>query len=530
MTVGKEINIHVEKSEIENHLKMLFDYWSYPNHDKVVEYYSSGMEYKNDKIKEMFDGTDGRIEIDLDQYLVVPPKERFKDMSNYFETRFIPDALKEFDLSCSNAILDKIKVAFIDFIFCTSIDSNGKIVDEDGLGATYKGMKFTKAFNLYSDFMISSFRANEFSSWTDDGGFQDKIDVKRKFTNWMKNNVIGGTLASIFSSSNNSLYEGRSLILSIRPEDFFTMSVGNNWTSCMAPDGEYSSGVFGYITGKDTVIAYLKETKKIDDFMSNKIWRQITYIPNDQNLDLVISQKGYPDQRATLVESISSFILDKLNFKGDKSNHKSKIDFELENSGVTPTYGYVDCFQYGNEAIAGIYGEIDKIKDFARYDNEGTKKIIIAPQGFGMCFGCNTVYSSLSDTQGYCFSCEECERAECEHCGSYINEDEWIEYEVISNNNGLRYTLCACDYCIEDVAEYVSQENAFISYDSLVDDYNGNPIVKYYAVELSDIGDNEGQLAHEDYCFYLEEMDKYFSTKQEADLYLESLSLDDQDI
>lgn len=115
-------------------------------------------------------------------------------------------------------------------------------------------------------------------------------------------------------------------VLSIDPVDYITMSEGSNWRSCHALDGEFRTGIFGYMMDSASVVAYVTN-KDIDVGQGvvypDKMWRQIVWFSNPliSEIDFAIQSRQYPSKNKSNNKTIESMIIKLLE---DKHGHPNK--------------------------------------------------------------------------------------------------------------------------------------------------------------------------------------------------------------
>ena len=112
-----------------------------------------------------------------------------------------------------------------------------------------------------------------------------------------------------------SLTKTETLVLSINPIDFMTMSDNKcNWSSCMSwiNDGCYHAGTLEMMNSNLTVVAYLENEKSFnieldkDNIlkMPNKTWRQLFFV----NKNIILGGKAYPYQNESVTIAALTFL------------------------------------------------------------------------------------------------------------------------------------------------------------------------------------------------------------------------------
>lgn len=436
-----------------------FDLQANPN---AVSAYADVLHFKNDNIKRLFENhPDGRIVLNAKEVCSIESVKNFglditsKESDEIFST--IRGLILQ-NTSFGNSSARALTKGFMDVICSPFLNTQTKkIEDNDGILSSLKGMKIGKALNLILDSNIIT------ESW---------IDCSKQDIDYIRNNIIGGQIANIIdnaATASNDL----SLVLSINPLDFLTMSCGTSWSSCMTPDGEYSSGTLPYATGKDTLIVYLMNTEDEENlndpkYIVDKIWRQIAYLSED---NLVVMQKSYPDRNDYLSILSSVIIGERANLNlcidGVKSNINQKII--LFNKGLS--CGYVDL-DYGCTPEF-IFGPKEIVSG---------KQYKISAQEVAYCLQCGTNHHYLSDSFGLCDDCggnEICENCDCRfniESEGGITADDWI----------------VCGDCLDHYYVYSDYEGDFIrKSDSTLfaykDPYNGSLSLDYAYSSGNDI-------------------------------------------
>lgn len=299
-------------------------------------------------------------------------------------------------------------------------------------------MKIGKALNLILDSNIITE-----SSW---------IDYKKQDIDYIRNSIIGGQIADIIDNA-GAISDDLSLVLSINPLDFLTMSCGTSWDSCMYPNGEYSTGTLPYATGRDTVIGFLVNTKDYEieierSGWSNKIWRQIMYLTND---NFIISQNPYPGDKPKFSVALSAYINEALglNLEITKEASSKNVDnLSVENIGIST--GYIDLEHGGY--LPYIFGGVDTTKGDC---------VEVCAQSVAYCLDCGGLKEGweMAESCGVCRDCEDCYDFYCEHC-----DEGFYDYE------GAVVDGCpVCESCLENYYSYSSYHSEYIHNDSAVE-------------------------------------------------------------
>lgn len=416
-----------------------FDLQANPN---AVSAYADVLHFKNDNIKRLFENhPDGRIVLNAKEACSVNSVRNFGLDITSQESDEIFSTIRTLILqntSFGGSAARALTKGFMDVICSPFLNTQTKkIEDNDGILSSLKGMKIGKALNLILDSNIIT------ESW---------IDCSKQDIDYIRNNIIGGQIANIIDNA-AAASDGLSLVLSINPLDFLTMSCGTSWDSCMYPTGEYSTGTLPYATGKDTVIGFLVNT---DDYeveinrsnWSNKIWRQIMYITDD---NFIISQNPYPGDKPKFSVALSAYINEALDLNLEitkKASSENTDKLYVRNIGIST--GYIDLEHGGY--LPYIFG----VKT-----GEGSQ-IKVCAQSVAYCLDCGEFKADceMCDSCGVCESCANDYDFYCYHCGQgfYEYEDEctWVNGD------------CTCDDCLEDNYSYSSYHSEYIPNDDAV--------------------------------------------------------------
>lgn len=460
----------MKQNLIKTHLEYILSRYCLSHNSSALDIYSDVFHFKNDYIKSLFkDSEDGRIIIRSEDFASLTPEFLAERPSSTEISNFVNNGIRQI---ADNTNLDGYTASYLISSFSSVLISeflnkdSKKMGDANGLLNSIKGMKIGKVLNTLLDFNVLTAANNN-------------LDFSKKDIDYIRNTIIGGTISSFINSNAGDIYTNRSLVISINPVDFLTMSCGTGWSSCMTPDGEYSSGTLPYATGKDTLIVYLMNTENEEDLndpkrIVKKIWRQIAYLSEDK---LVVMQKSYPD-RNDYLSVLSSVIIGKkanLNLCID-SVSKSNINKEiiLFNKGLS--CGYVDLDHGCTPEF--IFGPKEIV-------SEGEYKI--SAQEVAYCLQCGTNHRYLSDSFGLCYDCGGNEV--CENCDRRFN---------FENEGGITADdLIVCEDCLDHYYVYSYREDGFIlESDSILfaykNYYNGNFDLDYaYSSDNSIVYKNE---------------------------------------
>lgn len=438
----------MKQNLIKTHLEYILSRYFLPHNSSALDIYSDVFHFKNDYIKSLFkDSEDGRIIIRSEDFASLTP-EFLAGPSSTEISNFVNNGVRQiaYNTNLDGYTVSNLISGFSSVLISEFLNKDSKkIGDANGLLNSIKGMKIGKVLNTLLDFNILTAANNN-------------LDFSKKDIDYIRNTIIGGKISSFINSNAGDTYANRSLVISINPVDFLTMSCGTSWSSCMTPDGGYSSGTLPYATGKDTLIVYLMNTGDEEDLndpkrIVDKIWRQIAYLSEDK---LVVMQKSYPD-RNDYLSVLSSVIIGKeanLNLCID-SISKSNINEEiiLFNKGLS--CGYVDLDHGCTPEF--VFGPKEIVSE---------SEYKISAQEVAYCLQCGTNHYYLSDSFGLCDDCggnEICENCDCRfNIGSEggITVDDWTvcgdcldHYYVYSN--------CEYGFILESDSTLFAYKNSY---------------------------------------------------------------------
>ena len=417
-----------------------FDLQTNPN---AVSGYVDSLQYKNENIKRLFENyPDGRIVLNAKELCSLDSVLNFSLDISKEETRELISDIRYKIVRNTSLSASETRVlinGFLDVLCSPYLDTKTKkIQDENGILSSIKGMKIGKVLNLILDNNIIR------EHW---------VNLEKSDIDYIRNNIIGGEIASLIDNA-SAASDSLSLVLSINPLDFLTMSCGTSWDSCMYPNGEYSSGTLPYSTGRDTVIGFLVDT---NDYYAeiersgwtNKIWRQIMYVTDD---NFIVSQNPYPGDKPKFSIALSAYINDALNLDLDitaAANEKNRDSLYVNNIGLST--GYVDLDHGGY--IPFIFG-----------NSENRSKVEVEAQTTAFCLGCGKTATYLADSCGVCDSCDESYDAYCDCCDEGFYSDDEGGYTSDGD--------MVCQACLDDLFVYSEFHEGYIRSDSAVEVYN----------------------------------------------------------
>lgn len=402
---------------------------------KAVSVYADVLPFKNDNIKRLFENhPDGRIVLNAKEVCSLNSVRNFgfdidsKESHEMFNTiRMMVEA----NSSLNSFAISSLTRGFMDVICSPFLNTQTKkIEDKDGALSSLKGMKIGKALNLILDANIIT------EPW---------IEYKKEDIDYIRNNIIGGQIANLIDNA-SAASDDLSLVLSINPLDFLTMSCGTSWDSCMYPDGEYSTGTLPYATGRDTVIGFLVNTKDYEISIersnwSNKIWRQIMYLTDD---NFIISQNPYPGDKPKFSIALSAYINEALGLNLEitkEASSKNTNNLHVENVGIST--GYIDLEHGGY--LPYIFGDM------------GTKEgncVEVCAQSVAYCLDCGYRQEDweMAEACGVCRDCSDCYDFCCDDCGCGMYESDG----TLVNEDFI------CPDCLENNYSYSSYNSYYI--------------------------------------------------------------------
>ncbi len=303
-----------------------------------------------------------------------------------------------------------------------------------------------------------------------------------------------------FSDAINPLKKKGTLVISVNPIDFWTMSFGDNWASCHTIDKEnrrritshtysgcYCGGTESYMLDKPSFIVYYLK----DDFdgdhpeLQAKIKRCMFYLGEDK----LIQSRVYPDGRdggdkslaGDLREIVQRVIANLWDVPNYWKNEKGTSACEEVTTTCGPNYPDYECYEDCNVSyLKRIDGYLNK--EVVAIGNE-----IICPE-------CGQ-YHSTEDN----IFCEECrEERRCRSCGerisrddAYYLDDDWycsncIELcedcqEPTPNTTETERGRCVCDACLNNNYTWSNWLNEYIEDDDVVETAEGRICSDYDA-------------------------------------------------
>lgn len=277
-----------------------------------------------------------------------------------------------------------------------------------------------------------------------------------------------------FADSINPFTITRHTVLSLNPIDYWTMSFGTNWASCHTIDKEnirrndnnyhgcYSSGTESYMLDRSSFIMYtvtpdFDESRGLEN--ADKERRCVFFYGEDK----LIQSRLYPDGRdggdASIAGDFRS-IAQKVIAECLNAPNLWKLERNVSSSYIETQIGsthYADYNHYSDNNVSFL----------KRSENDNEKNIKMIPVGH------KPICPNCGDSHTYTESilCPVCsgEGRICDHCGSFVEEDDAIYDE----DTGRYYcdSDCAesegCYWCM-NVNEYHSEG---VYYDNYREEY-----------------------------------------------------------
>jgi len=253
-------------------------------------------------------------------------------------------------------------------------------------------------------------------------------------------------IVQAYSLINNEKVSGY-LVLSVNVFDFFTMSWGQNWSSCMDAGGEYETGSLSWATDSTSFIGYLISEEDHDIIINEetthqKRWRKMFTL--DETKSMLLANRGYPYDGETLTREL---ILSVFPFH---YCYDSKEYAGLHNRIIASSKG-----QLYNDVIRG-----NKVMLFTNveYEQLGTgderTKFFFGEEV--LCLKCSRYLAQQDAFMGECCHAT----AYCECCDEVVEESEstWLDLEEMS----------VCDHCLSEYFCFSEVELEYIHIDEAV--------------------------------------------------------------
>lgn len=316
---------------------------------------------KNDTIKSLFNGTDGRIAIDVEIQDSMIIKESIESAQELAKRGYRSTPSNSFE-ECVYANISRILKIGKFSIEGNSIISKGA---DGGIKVTRSIMRGLEAGRLIHDEKKNSYSYKEMERIIQKD-FSDKFNVSEIRKN--------------------------KLVVSVLPQDFLRASEGVSWGSCInLNDGSYSEGAVSYANSHDMVVAYLisEKSQKSGILHKSLVWRQFFFINSDSE---VLASSPYPSENQTLTDSVFKELLrtDKIEIEDDRD--------EMPRITYKNIRGYLDAYESSCNNRLAYRSEIE-------LDNE--KRVIYHTGGNTItCLACGETHQRLY--ADLAFSCSNC--------------------------------------------------------------------------------------------------------------------------
>lgn len=270
-----------------------------------------------------------------------------------------------------------------------------------------------------------------------------KIMEKMRYPNFRKDDV----LTKYSQVLNEKVYQGL-LVVSINPVDFYGMSYGSNWTSCLSPGGEYESGTMGYAMDENSVLAFLVSSGYEEAYRTNTMtelvplkWRKLLIASKEK--DAFLTSRGYPFFGLELTDAAIELLWEEKVVRSYYKDHFATTQY----SHVGPGYSDITV---SSSLICHLYhkasGEFPEGSEF------------IAGQNY-KCIQCGTY--EAEDAGHSCWSCSGQEL--CDDCGEPTYEEN-----LYATESGDQVCECCVDnsyFCVED-SDFLVHENDVVYIES----------------------------------------------------------------
>ena len=307
---------------------------------------------------------------------------------------------------------------------------------------------------------------------------------------------------ALFGDSINPIDSKATAVLSLLPVDFYRMSFGYKWASCMTTDkenrrhaensyhGMYCGGTESYMLDNSTFLLYYlpEDWDGTEPEWEDKLKRCNFHLGEDK----IVQGRVYPDGRdegdptlsrdmRNLVQRVISEIFDQPNFwKVEKGTSECERVTYSEGSHYRDYTCYEDCTVSYWKRLDGYVNDIPF--------TIGTDSI---------CPECGEYHTYEENI--FCEDCAEGRRrVRCADCGEWIDEDDayWIDGEPY---------CCNCAYYCEDCEEYVRERDItrtihgrYVCDSCLEDDYTYCSDVGEYVPNDEVVFTEEGNTYYED--------------------------------
>jgi len=240
-----------------------------------------------------------------------------------------------------------------------------------------------------------------------------------------------------------------SIIISIDPVDFLTMSSGNSWQSCHRIRGENASGTLAYMADQSTVICYTRSSTQkarvdgkegIQINYPAKKWRQVAYLNIEQGS--AIFSRHYPDIR----EQYSKQARILLNRQIAKY-HNIESNYTIKRNITDTNYSLIDIIETGNLQYPDYKHSKFDVTIQKNINVNYPIKFFIGE--FPFCIHCKCEIIDNNEIL-LCDDCLNLNRFTCYRCGDSVDEED-----VFVN----RYGDPHCERCYRELYNYCEKCN-----------------------------------------------------------------------
>lgn len=334
-----------------------------------------------------------------------------------------------------------------------------------------------------------------------------------------------------FGDAINPIETKATAVLSLLPVDFYRMSFGHKWASCMTTDkenrrhsennyhGMYCGGTESYMLDNSTFLLYYlpADWNGTEPEWEDKLKRCNFHLGEDK----IVQGRVYPDGRdggdPTLATDMRNLVQRTIADLFDQPNYWKIEKGTCANGNVTYSEGshYRDYLEYEDTSVS-FWKRIDGYVNTIPF-TIGTDSI---------CPECGEYH--CYDENIFCEDCAEGRRYRCADCGEWVDEDEvyWVDGEPYCSRCVMYCEDCeeyvrerditrtihgryVCDSCLEDDYTYCSDVDEYVPNDEVVFTKEGN---HYYegSTDMYKQCEECGEYHDTDEMHYDEETDKWY--------------------
>ena len=226
--------------------------------------------------------------------------------------------------------------------------------------------------------------------------------------------------------------KGYTLCLSIHPQDYLTVSQGNNWETCFAIEGEFRSSISATMLSRDSVVTYILKDEDYEAMITrheipDKVWRTFVIINPAQ---LYLTQT-YPFYSKQLFGILHEWVQE---LSGIKYNFETGDKEELPFFPPDSMYGYINssyCAKILYEESSWFVADgLDRIPlKWRSLDFMEIPVFLDTGESMLDFIDDNPVYAP-GNLSSCMFSFDVPSVIECDSCGGGIYEDEEDYFET----------------------------------------------------------------------------------------------------